>query len=145
MFASAAVKAAALKTVVAGAVLGAAMLAAPMAAGSKPVDNSAGEAELAKLLAGRVAGKPVNCISLIGTNSSRIIDRTAIVYDTGSVLYVNRPEGAASLESDYVLITHTNGDQLCSLDIVQLRDSGLHMYTGSVGLEQFVPYTRVPK
>ncbi len=42
-----------------------------------------GEQELAKLLEGREAGEPVSCIPLHRTSTSRIIDKTAIVYEFG--------------------------------------------------------------
>lgn len=102
-----------------------------------------GEERLAKLLEGRVAGAPVNCISLFSARDSRIIDKTAIVYDSGSVIYVNRPRYPQSLDSDDIMVTKTFGSQLCKLDTVQLRDRSQFMYNGFVGLEQFVPYRRV--
>ena len=108
-------------------------------------EHLTGQQELAKLLEGRVAGKPVDCISLLDAGSSQIIDHTAIVYDTGSVLYVNQPQHPEDLDSDQILITKTWGDQLCRLDIVQLRDRGSYMNSGFVGLESFVPYRRAPK
>ena len=108
-------------------------------------EHLTGQQELAKLLEGRVASKPVDCISLHDTYSTQIIDGTAIIYDSGSVLYVNQPQYPESLDSDKILVTKTWGDQLCRLDIVQLHDRGTHMNSGFVGLESFVPYRRVPK
>lgn len=102
-----------------------------------------GEAELAKMLVGRVPGKPVDCIDLRSSNSSRIIDHTAIVYGSGGTLYVNRPRsGASSLDSDDILVTRTFGSQLCRLDTVRLVDRGSRISTGFVALDKFVPYTR---
>ena len=108
-------------------------------------DNSKNEAKLTAALAGRVAGKPVDCISLRDIRSSQIIDGTAIVYDTGGGrLLVNRPRmGAESLDSDDILVTKTYGSDLCSLDTVSLVDRGARMQRGFVGLGQFVPYTKV--
>ena len=103
------------------------------------------EAELAKTLEGRTAGKPVNCISLNRVRSSRIIDDTAIVYDAGNTLYVNRPRGGAeSLDRWDTLVTRLHSNQLCSIDVVHLYDSGSRMETGSVLLGEFVPYRRHP-
>jgi hypothetical protein len=103
-----------------------------------------GEQQLAKMLEGRVAEKPVNCIPLFtGNNQTTIIDKTAIVYGWGSVIYVNRPTNADSLDSDYVMITHPTNGQDCSIDTVQLRDRTTHSYAGFVGLQQFVPWRRV--
>jgi hypothetical protein len=101
------------------------------------------EAELARAVEGRTAGAPVDCITQRDIRSSRIIDGTAIVYDTGRILYVNRPtSGASSLSRDDVLVTDTHSPRLCSIDIVRLLDSGTHMPNGSVGLGPFVPYAR---
>ncbi|HZU63647.1 MAG TPA: hypothetical protein VFF98_08185 [Novosphingobium sp.] len=104
-----------------------------------------GEQQLAKMLQGRQAGAPVDCVSIISLGSSTVIDKTAIVYDSGSVLYVNRTDAPDQLASDDILVTKTSLDQLCHLDIMQLRDRAGGFYRGSVGLGQFVPWTRVPK
>jgi len=102
-----------------------------------------GEAELAKMLAGRVPGKPVNCIDLISAGSSRIIDHTAIVYGSGGTLYVNRPRsGASSLDSDDILVSRSFGSQLCRLDTVRLVDRGSRIPSGFIALDKFVPYAR---
>ena len=127
------------------AILGLTVLLAVMAGPVQARDHLTGQQELAKLLEGRVAGKPVDCINLMNAGSSQIIDHTAIVYDTGSVLYVNQPKYPDDLDSDKILITKTWGDQLCRLDIVRLRDRGTFMDSGFVGLESFVPYRRAPK
>jgi hypothetical protein len=109
-----------------------------------PRDNSRNEAKLAKALEGRVAGKPVDCLYQRDIRSSRIYDRTAIVYETsGGTLYVNRPRsGATSLDSNDILVTDTHSSQLCSIDVVQLYDNGSRMQNGFVGLGPFVPYVK---
>ena len=118
---------------------GAALLAgAPVAAA-----NPSGEQKLAKMLEGRVPGKPVSCISLNDSHDMVVIDHTAIVFGSGSVLYVNRPQDPSVLDSDKVLVTKTSTDNLCNVDIVTLRDHMDMMATGTVGLGMFVPYTRV--
>lgn len=125
------------------AVAGALMLAGS-AADARP--RLTGEEQLAKLLEGRVAGKPVNCITLPQVQSSRVIDKTAIVYGSGSTIYVQRPKsGAASLDSDDILVTQLTTSQLCNIDTVQLRDRNGLFWRGFVSLDQFVPYTRAPK
>jgi len=124
--------------------LGATLFAAAMPASAAPRD---GEAELAKAIAGRSAGAPVNCIFLRDIRSSRIIDRTAIVYEMNNgLIYVNRPKsGASSLDWNDVMVTDTHSSQLCSIDTVKLYDTGVRMPTGWVGLGDFVPYPRPPK
>jgi hypothetical protein len=118
-------------------------LCAAMAGPAVARERLTGEQELAKILQDRVAGKPVDCISLMNTNSTRIIDGTAIVYDTGRVIYVNKPAYPQSLDDDDVLVTKTWGSQLCRLDLVELHSRSGMWWRGSVGLEQFVPYTKV--
>lgn len=117
----------------------AALAAAPAAAREK----LAPEDQLAKLLEGRVAGKPQNCIPLSTTRGSQIIDKTAIVYRVGNTLWVNRPKGGAeSLDDDDILVLKTSGSQLCSIDTLELHDRASHMYSGFVSLGEFVPYRR---
>jgi len=103
-----------------------------------------GEAELERTIAGRVAGEPVNCISLRGSTSSQIIDDTAIVYRIGSTLYVNRPRsGAESLDRDDTQVNRFFGDsRLCNTDAVRLIDAHSGFMTGIVLLGDFVPYRR---
>lgn len=106
-------------------------------------DKLSGEERLAKLLDGRVAGQPVDCISLHNARETRVIDKTAIVYDSGNVIYVNRPSHPQTLRSDDILVTKPTGSQLCRLDMVQTRDRSQFMFNGVVNLQQFVPYRRV--
>jgi len=120
--------------------LAAVVLATPAVAAHRDTPD----VQLQKALEGRVAGKPVNCISLSSTNSSRIIDGKAIIYRVGGRLYVNEPRsGAASLRDDDILLTRTFSSQLCSVDMVRLIDRGSRFPRGFVSLGQFVPYTKV--
>ena len=106
-------------------------------------ERLSGEQQLAKMLEGREAGRPVSCISTFGTRDTRVIDKTAIVYDAGSVIYVNRPRYPQSLDSDDVMVTELHGSQLCRMDTVRMHDRSNLWYRGFVGLEDFVPYRRV--
>lgn len=90
------------------------------------------------------AGKPTDCISLQQIVSTRIIDRTAIIYDLGQIRYVNRPRaGAESLSQWDTLVTDTHSSQLCSIDVVKLYDTSAQMLNGVVLLGEFVPYKKV--
>jgi hypothetical protein len=102
------------------------------------------EARLARALEGRVAGEPVDCIQLSRVHSTQVIDHIAIIYDAGSTLYVNRPRaGLEQLDRWDTLVTKSFSSQLCSVDVVQLFETGSRMETGTVFLGEFVPYRRV--
>jgi hypothetical protein len=124
--------------------IAAAVLALTGAGAAQARDQESGEAKLAKLLEGRVAGKPQSCIPLgRGNTESQVIDHTAIVYRVGDTLYVNRPQtGAESLDWTSILVTESWTNQLCNLDTVRLVERGGGFMTGFVGLGDFVPYTR---
>ena len=108
---------------------------------AKPQDH---EAELARAIQGRVAGEPVQCIDLHRIRNSRVITDTAIIYDAGSVVYVNRPaNGADQLNQWDAMVTRTSTSQLCNVDTVTMIDRASHSFTGVVFLGDFVLYRRV--
>lgn len=122
----------------------AAAAAAP--AQARPADPAKGERQLALALEGRVAGDPVDCIDLHRIRSSRIINRTAIVYDAGGTLYVNRPRAGASALKDWdVMVNRPFGSRLCSVDTVRMVSPDSHMLGGIVFLGDFVPYKRAQR
>jgi hypothetical protein len=120
------------------------MLLAGLASAAGAAAKIDPEAKLAQSLDGRLAGEPVDCLNLRDIKSSRIINRTAILYETvGGTIYVNRPDAGRESLSDWdVLVTRTHMNRLCSIDVVDLYDSGARMRTGSVFLGQFVPYRK---
>jgi hypothetical protein len=102
------------------------------------------EQRLEKLLEGRTAGKPVSCISQADARDMEIFDGVALVYRSGSTLYVNRPRNAEALDSDDILVVRGSGSQLCRLDLINTVDRMGHFTTGFVNLGDFVPYRRAP-
>lgn len=106
-------------------------------------DKLTPQERLDKLLAGREAGKPVSCISTWDQRDMKVLDKTALVYGSGNVIYVNRPRNAADLDDDDILVTHQFGGQLCSLDIVKTYSRAGWFPTGFVSLTDFVPYRKV--
>jgi hypothetical protein len=123
--------------------LAAAAAALPLSAAS--AERLTPEAKLEKALEGRVAGEPVDCINIRDVRSSRIINDTAIVYDAGNTLYVNRPAGRESLDQWDVLVTKLHNSRLCSRDVVELYDPAARMQTGFVFLGEFVPYRKAAR
>ena len=115
------------------------------ATAAQAAPRQTGEEKLAKALEGREAGKPVDCIYQRDIRSSRIYDRTAILYELNNgTYYLNRPDaGAQSLSWGDVLVTDTHSDRLCSIDVVKLYDTHPWMQNGFVNLGKFVPYKKV--
>lgn len=110
------------------------------AAQAKPADH---EAELARRLAGRVAGDPVQCIDLHRVRSSQVINDTAIIWDAGGVIYVNRPvNGAESLDRRDTIVLRLPSTQLCNVDTVTMVDQGSGALRGVIFLGDFIPYRR---
>ncbi len=102
------------------------------------------EEQLEHALRGRVAGEPVDCVNLRSIRNSRVIERTAILFDAGGTIYVNRPRsGAESLSSWDAQVTRPTGSQLCSIDTIRMVDPTTGFFRGSVFLGEFVPYRRV--
>lgn len=102
------------------------------------------EAELERALAGRVAEAPVDCIDMRRVRNTRIINGTAILYNAGNIIYVNRPDnGAESMRSWDQMRTHQFMSRLCSIDTVQMFDPNVNTLKGVVFLGEFVPYRRV--
>lgn len=121
------------------------MVTCPVAIAARPVEQA--EAQIARALNGRVAGKPTDCIFQYDIRTSRIIDRTAILYEMNNgTIYLNRPtSGASFLDSADALVTDTHTSQLCGIDIVRLYDTASRVERGSIGLGPFVPYTKLRK
>lgn len=118
-------------------------LLAAAAAAPAAAPREKGEAELQRTLVGMVPGEPVDCVNLRNVRNSRIVDGTAIIYEVGGTLYVNRPRaGRESLDNWDVLVTRTHSSRLCSIDVVQLYDPAARMQTGLVFLGPFVPYRK---
>jgi len=102
------------------------------------------EAQLAKLVEGRTAGKPVDCINLgIINNDSQKIPGLAMAYRQGTTWYVSRfQDGCPQLSDNTILITKTHSSQLCRGDFAELRMSGANIPLGACVFDSFVPYRK---
>ena len=101
-----------------------------------------GEAKLAKILDGRVAGAPVHCLDSSQRRNMEVIDGTALVFKDGKTIYVNRPAGANFLSWSDVPVFKIWGSQLCDKDLVHLRDRSSGLPGATLSMGEFVPYTR---
>lgn len=124
-------------TILAGAALA---IGGTAAIASERVEK--GEARLAKMIEGRVAGEPVRCINTFRENS-QIIPDVALVYEEGKTIYVARPAHPGSLRRDDILVVHRfSPGRLCVNDRMHTIDRTSGMLSGIVFLEDFVPYTK---
>ena len=102
-----------------------------------------GEAQLTRMLGDRTAGEQVECFHWTNTTKPVVIDRVALVYDTGPVLYVARPANAELLDPrDTIRVDRQSSSRLCARDrfYVVTREGGL--ITGKAEIAGFVPYAR---
>lgn len=100
------------------------------------------EAKLARMLEGRTAGEPVNCIAALRSNRLEVIEHVGIVYDAGATIYVARPNNPESLGRDDVVVIDRHGGQLCNTDVIRTVDRYQGFTTGAVFLDNFVPYRK---
>jgi len=106
-------------------------------------EKKTGEEKLAELLDGRIAGEPASCISTSRSDRLKVIDETAIVYDAGDTIWVNRTKNPSDLDwNDTLVINRLSTQQLCRLDQVTTIDQGSGFFSGVVFLEDFVPYKK---
>jgi len=101
-----------------------------------------GEARLAKMLEGRVAGEPESCITALNANRIEVIDYVGVVYDAGNTIWVSRVKDPRSLSWTDIPVFDRFGSQLCKYDVIRTVDRSTHMYSGAVFLEDFVPYRK---
>lgn len=121
---------------------GAALALGATAANAGNIEDK-GEAKLAEMLEGRVAGEPVRCIRTFRSNSPQIIDRVALIHEEGDTIYVARPDRPRSLDGmDILLIERFSSSQLCTSDRLRMIDRTGGFMTGLVFVKEFVPYTK---
>lgn len=119
--------------------IAAGLVAAPIEA-ARPT----GEEQLAKLIEGRVAGEPQRCLpTLSGSTPLTVIDKTAIVYKQGNKVWVNRTAHPEDLDDDDILVIRKFGSSsLCRSDLITQADRFTGMFSGTIFLQDFVPYEK---
>ena len=104
---------------------------------------SEGQAELAKLIEGRVAGEPQSCISTFGNRNFNVIDETALVFESGGTVWVNTTSMPEAIDDDDILvIDRFSASRLCRTDRIELRSRGSGFFSGILILGDFVPYRK---
>ena len=97
---------------------------------------------LAKALAGRTAGTPVNCIN--ERSRMQIIDDGTILFRDRGIVYVQQPIGGChGLSNSMSLIRNGYGTtRICSGDINRIVDVRTGFGTGACTYNEFVPYRK---
>lgn len=127
------------------AVSAAALLAACSTAPAQEARSPEAEQELAKALAGRVAGPPRRCIDSYRTTKVHTIDDWTIIYDQGSTIYVQNPKGGCpgiGRGSDILVTKQIGSPQLCENDIARTVDLTSRIEGGGCVFGPFTPYTK---
>ena len=107
-------------------------------------EHAKAESDLATALAGRVAGKPVSCLSNDQTRNAQIIDSRTILYSqTGRTVWRNDIQGSCpSLRQGSILIVEVYGSQLCRNDRFRVTEPGATIPSAYCLFGSFTPYTR---
>ena len=122
----------------------AAVIALPsLAKESKLTAKEKGEAELAEILEGYVAGEPVNCLRRTQHDRLRVVDDTAFVFRDRGTIYVNRTNSPRYLNDFDIPVFKPFSGRLCRSDQVEMVDRLGGAGGPIVILKQFIPYTKV--
>jgi len=109
-------------------------------AGCAAVGES-GEEQLAREIAGRVAGEPRDCVPASTGHTLHAIDNQTIVYRTSDTVWVNRLGGECSgLGPLSTLQVEAFSSQFCRGDRVRGVEPGQSIPGPYCPLGQFVPY-----
>ncbi|WP_152414724.1 hypothetical protein [Blastomonas sp. AAP53] len=93
----------------------------------------------------RVAGDPVSCIPRVRLRRSTAASDDVLLYDDGSIVYVNTPYLGCPRARDNTMISATPVGRLCSGDTVLVQDLRIDAPLGSCALSKFVPFKKVKK
>lgn len=104
------------------------------------------EEQLRKALAGKVAGKPVDCLPSYRQSDMEVVDDNTILFHDGSNrVYLQSPRGGCSPlgSGHYTLVTTLRGSSsLCRGDISRVVDLSAGMTVGSCSMDSFIPYVK---
>ena len=119
------------------------LLAAPALQAEDTAEMTRGEAELQKMLEGRIAGEPERCIRTTPSRGLSKIDDTALVYKSGDTIWVNRTRTPHGIDdNDYLVIRRFSGSTLCRSDQITTYSRTGNFFSGIIMLDDFVPYRK---
>ena len=123
------------------------LLASCMAAATPPEGPTpAAAAEYQRLVGGKVAQAPIECLPNYYSNDMRTIDGRTLGFRVGgSRAYIAHLTPGCDLigTGNYALLTRQVGGMgLCRGDIEQVIDTSTRMHVGSCTIAEIVPYYR---
>lgn len=101
-------------------------------------------ASLEKLLAGKVPGKPVSCISSFDSSRLQVLGDNVLVYRVNKdLIYRNNLEGGCRglAMGDTLVMNRVISTQYCRGDIARVVNLSTGTMSGSCALGDFIPYT----
>ena len=114
-------------------------------AAPEPYAASREQVDLARDLAGRVAGRAETCVGAAPSQSLQIVDPATLVYRTGSTIWVNRLRSPCpGLRPFDTLIVEVRSARYCSGDQVRGLTPGMTIPGPICPLGDFIPY-RLPR
>ena len=117
-------------------------LAVPASAQSDSHRSHKAQERLEKLLEGRTAGEPTDCVPYRPSARLYIIDETALVYDAGSTVYINYTQDPESLDDGDYLVVRDPSPSLCRTTQITTRNRTGNFFNGVIFLGDFIPYKR---
>jgi hypothetical protein len=120
-------------------------VAAFSAALAEPARTPEASRDLAKALAGRVAGEPVGCIPNYRATRMQIIDDRTILFRSNRTIYLQTPPaGCFGIGNQLNTLVHRgrSDNEYCEGDINRLVQLNTGMDRGSCAFGPFVPYTK---
>lgn len=107
--------------------------------------DARGEKIADRYLKDRVAGEPVACLPHARMRRSAAASDDVLLYDSGSVVYVNSPDLGCPRARNNALISVSPIPRLCSGDIIQVQDPLAGVPIASCTLNEFVPFRKMKK
>ena len=99
-----------------------------------------------RVLAGRPAGTPVQCIDQSRIIDTQTFDDGSIYYRMlGSADYVNRPHDCPELTSNHSYSSSSPSTQLCAGDSLRVFDAAARIPYGACIFNTFTPYPKPAK
>ncbi|MEP9400301.1 hypothetical protein [Sphingomonas sp. VNH70] len=99
--------------------------------------------ELAKVLAGRTAGEPQNCIPIGFIDGPQVVGDSLIYRQNGRRLWRTQVRDRCPfLRDDQIVVSILYGTQVCRNDRFRLIDRGSRIPSGDCTFGEFVPYDK---